>query len=72
MFRGDFGSLLTSVMELRVHPVTVGVKIMGNWMLVPGCIFTGTGKATKENSLPVTDLEVMLNVLVPVLESVME
>jgi hypothetical protein len=49
--------------------VTFGVKIMGNWMLVPGWIFTGTGKATKENSLPVTDLEEMLNVLVPMFES---
>jgi hypothetical protein len=55
-----------------VCPVTVGVKITGNWMLAPGRILAGTRNSPNEKALPCSDLEMIRSVLYPVFESRME
>jgi hypothetical protein len=72
MLRGEFRALLARVRLPSVHPLAVGVKITGNWMLAPGLIFTGKGKWPNEKALPRFDLERILSGFLPVLVSWME
>ena len=72
MLRGEFRALLARVRLPSVHPLAVGVKITGNWMLAPGWIFTGKGKWPKEKARPCFDLERTSTVLFPVFVSWME